>query len=55
LEIPPIGWKPDIVILIRADASLSVPDWKVAEHSYNMIDATIKNYDCPIIVQAYSV
>ncbi len=55
LEVPPVWWKPDVVIVMRADASLSVPDWKVAEHCYNMIDATIKHYDCPIIVQAYSV
>jgi primosomal protein N' len=55
LQTPPKSWTPDVVIIVRADSSLSIPDWKVAEHCYTMLSQTIRAYDCPIIVQAYSV
>jgi primosomal protein N' (replication factor Y) (superfamily II helicase) len=55
LQVPPRDWKPDAVIVIRADSSLGVPDWKVAEHAYSMLTATIAAYHCPIIVQSYNV
>ncbi|MBP6086380.1 hypothetical protein KA478_04315 [Patescibacteria group bacterium] len=51
----PKNWKPDVVIVVRADSSLSIPDWKVAEHCYHMLDACVKNYSCPIIIQAYTI
>jgi primosomal protein N' (replication factor Y) (superfamily II helicase) len=55
LQTPPVGWTPDVVIIVRADSSLSVPDWKVSEHCYTMLSHCIRAYDCPIIVQAYTV
>ena len=55
LQTPPVGWIPDVVIIVRADSSLSVPDWKVSEHCYTMLSHCIHAYDCPIIVQAYTV
>lgn len=55
LQEAPHNWKPDIVIVIRADSMLSIPDRKVSEHCYHMLDACIKNYTCPTIVQAYSI
>lgn len=54
-QVAPYGWQPDAVIIIRADSSLSIPDWKVSEHCYTMLSTCIAQYDCPIIIQAYSV
>ncbi len=54
LQIAPSTWQPDIVILIRADSSLVIPDWKVAEHCYNMLNMCIQQYTCPIVLQAYN-
>ena len=54
LQIPPSNRKPDIVIVLRADSMLSIPDWKVAEHCYHMLQNTIAKNDCPIIIQAYT-
>ena len=55
LQVPPKDWKPDAVIVIRADSSLGVPDWKVSEHAYTQLATMIRHYNCPIIVQSYSV
>ncbi len=53
-QIAPQWWQPDAVIVIRADSSLSVPDWKVSEHCYHMLSTCIKQYQCPVIIQAYT-
>ncbi len=55
LQVPPVWWTPDAVVVIRADSSLSIPDWKVSEHCYNLLDACIRNYTCPTIIEAYSI
>ncbi|MEI7477094.1 MAG: hypothetical protein WCJ81_00635 [bacterium] len=55
LQIPPRDWKPDVVIVLRADSSLRVPDRKVSEHCYRMLQHCIQNYACPVIIQAYDV
>jgi primosomal protein N' (replication factor Y) len=54
LQTPPTGWKPDAIIVLRADSMLSIPDWKVAEHCYHMLQNIIANNACPIIIQAYT-
>lgn len=54
LQIAPVGWSPDAVVVIHADSSLAVPDWKVGEHCYYTLDAIIKNYACPTIFQVYN-
>lgn len=55
LQVSPHDWKPDAVIVIRADSSLSIPDWKVSEHCYHMLENIIQQYPCPVIIQAYSI
>jgi primosomal protein N' (replication factor Y) (superfamily II helicase) len=54
LQTPPTNWQPDAIIVLRADSMLSIPDWKVAEHCYHMLQNIIANNSCPIIIQAYT-
>lgn len=54
LQIAPVDRKPDVVIVVRADSALSVPDRKVSEHCFTMLSTIVQQYACPIIIQAYN-
>lgn len=55
LMTPPAGRTPDLVVVMNADSSLHIPDYKSHEKTFSTLKSIIDNYPDNIIVQSYHV
>lgn len=55
LATPPAGWKPDLVIVMNADAGLHIPDYKSEEKVFANLSSIIDHYTGSIIIQSYKI
>lgn len=53
LATPPADWKPDMVVVMNADAGLHIPDYKSHEKVFTGLSTIVNNYSNNIIVQSY--
>lgn len=55
LMTPPSGRSPDLVVIMNADSSLHIPDYKSHEKTFTTLKSIIDHYPDNIIVQSYHI